>query len=700
MSDFLSTPIDYLKGVGTQKGFLLKKEYGIHTLSDLLSIFPFRYVDRSKIYKIRELNEEMPLVQLKGKIIRTALLGEKFQQRFIALLKDDSGTLDLIWFQGAKWLVGKFSSETEYLVLGKPTLYKGNYNMAHPEVDALPNPNALPALGLQPVYPSTESLKGKGLDSKGIRNLMKQLISQIPGKIPEILPQNILTTFQLMPRETAFIQVHFPECMEQLSAASYRIKFEELLLLQLRLLKRKVNRIQNIIGPVFNKVGDYFNDFYFHHLPFPLTNAQKRVLKEIRFDMNKGKQMSRLLQGDVGSGKTVVALMTMLIALDNNYQCCLLAPTEILARQHFNTLGKMTHALGLNPTLLTGSTRQKEKRKIIADLKSGAIKIIIGTHALLEKEIEFEKLGLIIIDEQHRFGVAQRASIQAKANPTPHCLVMSATPIPRTLAMTLYGDLDISVIDELPPGRKLIITQHFTNAKRLALFGFMKEQIKEGRQIYVVYPLIEESEKLDLNNLMEGFDALSGEFPLPQFRISILHGRLDSEKKENEMKSFVKGVTQILVSTTVIEVGVDVPNASVMIIENAERFGLSQLHQLRGRVGRGASQSYCILMTGEKVTREGLKRVEVMCQTQNGFTIAEEDLKLRGAGDIDGTRQSGDLNLRLADLSRDQQILEKAREAAIVLTALDPDLQMEIHRGLHQALQSNASSKFNWSKIG
>ncbi|MGZ3862363.1 MAG: ATP-dependent DNA helicase RecG [Bacteroidia bacterium] len=699
MNSFLDTKIEFLKGIGPQRGEMLRNELGIFTYNDLLNLYPFRYVDRSKIYKIKEITEDLPYVQLKGRIVKTETLGTKFQQRFVAQFKDDTGTIELVWFQGAKWLVGKFKPDVDYVVLGKPSEFRGKYNITHPEVDLANDESIKQNSALQPVYPSTEKLKSKGLDSKGIVKLQEVLIPQIKGKITETLPQNLIEQFKLVSKEEALTQIHFPENAEKLKKAEYRLKFEEFFYLQLKVLKNKNFRKHSVQSFVFEKVGFYFNTFFEKHLPFQLTGAQKRVLKEVRADVKTGKQMNRLLQGDVGSGKTIVALMSMLMALDNGYQSCLMAPTEILAQQHFTNISRLVAPLGIECVLLTGSVKGKQRKEILQNLLEGKIQIIVGTHALLEDPVQFKNLGFVVIDEQHRFGVAQRAKLQAKNVSPPHVLVMSATPIPRTLAMTLYGDLDTSVIDELPPGRKPIQTLHYGDNKRLRLYGFMKEQIKLGRQVYVVYPLIEESEKLDFKNLMEGYDALSAEFPLPQYKISVVYGKMETAKKDFEMQRFVKGETQIMVATTVIEVGVDVPNASVMVIESAERFGLSQLHQLRGRVGRGAEQSYCILMSSFKLSADGKTRMETMVRTNDGFEVAEVDLKLRGPGDIEGTQQSGILNLRIADLAKDQQILQIARNAASDILDKDPQLQKAENQILNRELINQNKSTFNWSKV-
>jgi ATP-dependent DNA helicase RecG len=699
MNAFLETQIEYLKGVGPQRADVLKTEFGIFTYYDLLCLYPFRYVDRSKIYKIRDITEELPYVQLKGRIVKTETAGAKFQKRFIAWLKDDTGMIELIWFQGAKWLEGKFKPDVDYVVLGKPGEYRGKFSIPHPDVDVANEESIKLNSALQPVYPSTEKLKSKGLETKGLMKLQETLIAQIQNKIPETLPAELISQYKLVNKETALKQVHFPDDQQSLRKAEYRLKFEELFYIQLKLLKDKIFRKESVQSFVFEKLGEHFNTFYEKHLPFQLTGAQKRVLKEIRADVRSGKQMNRLLQGDVGSGKTIVSLMSMLMALDNNYQACLMAPTEILAQQHYNTISRLLKNMPVTCVLLTGSTKGKLRKEIFEGLNNGSIQIIIGTHALLEDPVKFKNLGLVVIDEQHRFGVAQRAALQRKNTQPPHVLVMSATPIPRTLAMTLYGDLDTSVIDELPPGRKPIQTVHYSDSKRLRLYGFMREQIKLGRQIYVVYPLIEESEKLDLKNLMEGYDSLSQEFPLPQYKISVVYGKMEPDKKDFEMQRFVRGETNIMVATTVIEVGVDVPNASVMVIESAERFGLSQLHQLRGRVGRGAEQSYCVLMTSYKLSQDAKTRIETMCRTNDGFEVAEVDLKLRGPGDLAGTQQSGVLNLRIADLAKDQQILQLARQAATDVLNADPHLEKPNNQILNNQLKYETKTHINWSKV-
>ena len=698
---FLNTPIEYLKGVGPQKAEMLKKELQIFKYSDLLSFYPFRYVDRTKFYKIKDINSDLPFVQLRGKITHTKMLGTKRAQRFVATLTDDTGQLELIWFQGSKWMFEKIKPNTnmEYIVFGKPTIFNNNFNISHPEIDLVSLENTTLASSLQAIYNSTEKLKIRGLDTKGFAQLQKALIPLIKNNIQETLSNAIIERFQMISREEAILQIHFPKNPEILKHAEFRLKFEELFFIQLKLLKQKVIRQKTFKGFLFSKIGNYLNSFYNNILPFELTNAQKRVIKEIRMDMGSGKQMNRLLQGDVGSGKTLVALMNILICLDNGYQACLMAPTEILANQHYETISKLLKPLNINVGLLTGSKKVKERKLLHEQLKNGEMQILIGTHALLENEVQFKNIGIVVIDEQHRFGVAQRAIMWNKNTQSPHMLIMSATPIPRTLAMTLYGDLDVSTIDELPPGRKPIQTVHRFDNHRDRIFGFMKDQIAIGRQIYIVYPLIKESEKMDYKDLMDGYESISRAFPMPKYNLSIVHGQMKADAKNYEMQRFVKGETNILVATTVIEVGVDVPNASVMVIESAERFGLSQLHQLRGRVGRGAEQSYCILMSSYKLSSDGKLRMETMCRTNDGFEIAEVDLKLRGPGDMAGTIQSGVLDLKIADLAKDSQILYAARNMAIEILAEDPNIEKQENSNIAYQFSQSNSSQFNWSRI-
>ncbi|MDO9511296.1 MAG: ATP-dependent DNA helicase RecG [Bacteroidales bacterium] len=676
----LDTSIEYLKGVGPQRASLLKKELEIFCFGDLLMHYPFRYVDRTRIFSVNELNEDIPFIQLRLKIARIEHIGAGRSARMVAHCFDDTGEMDLVWFQGIKWVKDKLKPGLEYLVFGKPTKYGRRYNIAHAEIELYTEEIFSRAGGLQPIYSTTEKLKSKGLDSKGISRLMQSLFDALKGNIPETLPLSTLKQNHLMDRRNALTQIHFPDAPDKAKYAETRIKFEELFYLQMQLLRFKYRRKTMVKGHVFGLVGDLFNTFYHKILPFSLTEAQKRVIREIRADMGSGKQMNRLLQGDVGSGKTIVALMCMLLAIDNSYQACLMAPTEILANQHYKSFLKYSEGLDLNVELLTGNTKTAQRKVLFESLRNGDIHFLIGTHALIEDQVQFGNLGLVVIDEQHRFGVEQRSLMWQKNERVPHILVMTATPIPRTLAMTIYGDLDVSVIDELPPGRKPVKTMHFFDNSRLKVFAFMHEQIRQGRQIYVVYPLIHESETLDLKDLMDGYESISRDFPLPHYAISIVHGQMKSADKEYEMQRFIKGETQLMVSTTVIEVGVDVPNASVMVIENAERFGLSQLHQLRGRVGRGADQSFCILMTGNKLSAEGKVRIRTMVETNDGFAIAEADLKLRGPGDVQGTRQSGLEGLKLADITRDEAIVRMARQSVEDILDGDPNLAMPEHQ--------------------
>ena len=697
MNEFLSTPIEFLKGVGPNRAELLKKEAGIFTFNDLLHYFPFRYVDRSQYHTVSELPQLDGYVQLKGKIVHVSerLIGK--QNRLIAKFQDQTGIIELVWFQGAKWIKPLLKPDVEFQVYGKAKLFGSSFNIPHPEIVEFEKVKF--EKGLQAVYSSSEKLGMNGLSSKGIEKIITALVSQLQGKIAETLPLSIVQDLHLISAENAFIQIHCPIDEANANKARIRLKFEELFFLQLEMLMRKLISIRKTGGHVFTEVGLPFTDFYENYLPFTLTNAQKRVLKEIRKDFLTGHHMNRLLQGDVGSGKTLVALLTMLIGIGNGFQAALMAPTEILASQHFVTLVDLLKQMDLKIELLTGSVGKKDRRRIHEGLENGEINILVGTHALLEDVVQFKNLGVVVIDEQHRFGVAQRARMWKKNTIPPHVLIMTATPIPRTLAMTFYGDLDVSVIDELPPGRKSIETSHRFESNRVTVFGFMKSEIAKGRQIYVVYPLIKESETLDYNNLMDGYEAISRSFPLPEYRVSIVHGKMKPADKAFEMQRFVKGETQIMVATTVIEVGVNVPNASVMIIESSERFGLSQLHQLRGRVGRGAEQSFCILMTGIKLSRESKKRVATMVRTNDGFEIAEVDLELRGPGDIMGTQQSGDLDLKIADLSKDGQIVVLARDKAREILEEDPLLENPDYLLIREKLRKIMLSKPNWSSI-
>jgi ATP-dependent DNA helicase RecG len=698
-AQILKTPIEYLKGVGPQKAEVLKKELGIFTYGDLLQHYPFRYIDRTRFYKIKELNGELPAVQVIARVISKEIIGEKRGRRLIAQVKDDTGVLELVWFQGISWVERHLKTGAAYNIFGKPSVFNSRLSISHPEMELYNlqdkkqgNPT------LQPVYSSTEKLKQYFLDSKGIQRIQEGLLETALTEIPETLPLYVLQNHKLIARRDALLHIHFPNSPDSLNAAIKRLKFEELFFIQLKLLKNKLLRTQRYKGLVFGSVGEKFNSFYSEKLPFDLTGAQKRVIKEIRIDTQRPVQMNRLLQGDVGSGKTVVALMSMLLAIDNGYQACIMAPTEILARQHYHSITHLLDEDFVSVAILTGSTPKKERKVIHEELQSGHLKILIGTHALLEDIVQFDNLGLVVIDEQHRFGVEQRAKLWKKNNIPPHILVMTATPIPRTLAMTLYGDLDVSVINELPAGRKPLKTIHLYENQRLRMYGFMREEIAKGRQVYVVYPLIKESEKLDLLYLEAGIQNIADEFPLPQYRISIVHGKLSAKDKEFEMQRFVKGETQIMVATTVIEVGVNVPNASVMVIENSERFGLSQLHQLRGRVGRGAEQSFCILMSGNKLSREGKIRLETMVRTSDGFEISEIDLQLRGPGNIEGTQQSGVLDLKLADLAQDQELLQKARNTVIQIFEEDPELIKEENALLRNYFEEKKDG-ITWNKI-
>lgn len=696
---FLETPVEFLKGVGPARAEALKAELQVETFGSLLTHFPFRYVDRSKTYLISDISDENTYVQLRVRVVKTRTAGPVRAQRLVATVEDESGQIDLVWFQGVKWLVDKIANGQEWIVFGKPQLFKGQWNIPHPEIEP-PETEPLPiSRVIQPIYSSTEHLKSKGLDYKGIGKLVKTLLLHEKFLVPENLTADIMSRLKLISRQEAFINIHFPGSPELLSRAQARLKFEELFFIQLRLLRQRVSRLKEGEGHIFSTVGDFLNEFYHKHLRFELTSAQKRVIREIRSDMGSGKQMNRLLQGDVGSGKTMVALMSMLIALDNDYQACLMAPTEILANQHYANISGMLAGMDVEVNLLTGSTKQQERRIIQDTLQSGKVSILIGTHALIEENVRFRKLGLVVIDEQHRFGVAQRAALWEKNQKTPHILVMTATPIPRTLAMTLYGDLDTSVIDELPPGRKPIVTRHVYDRDIHKVFSFMKQKIREGSQVYFVYPLIEESETLDLKNLNEGFQTVVKEFPAPEFHVGMVHGRMKPSQKDTEMRRFQDHDTQILVSTTVIEVGVDVPRATIMVIENADRFGLSQLHQLRGRVGRGGNQSYCILMTPEDIGNDARKRITTMLKTSDGFEIAETDLLLRGPGDLQGTQQSGILNLRIADIIQDEKILKFARNVASDILHEDPGLRLEKNAILAKHLHHMDQHQQNWGLI-
>ena len=697
MFDLASRDIKYLSGVGPQRASVLNKELNIYSLHDLLYYFPYKYVDRSRIYYIHEIDGTMPYIQLKGEILGFETIGEGRQRRLIAHFSDGTGIVDLVWFQGIKFLVGKYKVHQEYIVFGKPSVFNGRINIAHPDIDNA-SELKLSTMGLQPYYNTTEKMKRSSLNSHAIEKMMNAVVQQLREPLPETLSPAILTEHHLMPLTEALMNIHFPANPELLRKAQYRLKFEELFYVQLNILRYAKDRQRKYRGYVFETVGEIFNTFYAKNLPFELTGAQKRVLKEIRRDVGSGKQMNRLLQGDVGSGKTLVALMSMLIALDNGYQACMMAPTEILANQHFETIRELLYGMDIRVELLTGSVKGKKREAILTGLLTGDVRILIGTHAVIEDTVNFSSLGLVVIDEQHRFGVAQRARLWTKNVQPPHVLVMTATPIPRTLAMTLYGDLDVSVIDELPPGRKPIVTIHKYDAHRVSLYQSVHRQIAEGRQVYIVYPLIKESEKIDLKNLEEGYLHICEEFP--DCKVCKVHGKMKAAEKDAQMQLFVSGEAQIMVATTVIEVGVNVPNASVMIIENAERFGLSQLHQLRGRVGRGAEQSYCILVTGYKLVEETRKRLEIMVRTNDGFEIAEADLKLRGPGDLEGTQQSGiAFDLKIADIARDGQLLQYVRNVAEEVVDADPTGIRPENEILWRQLKALRKTNVNWASI-
>ena len=698
--NLLDTPIEYLKGVGPQRGDLLRKEMNIHKYGDLINLYPNRYIDRTRYFKINQLVNSNSEVQIIGKVVHIKTIDQgKGKSRLVATFLDDTGQMELVWFQGQKWVKESIKLNTVYVIFGKVTQFGSVFNMAHPEMELLEEHKTTLRSAMQPVYPSTEKLNNKGVTNKVINKMMMQLFSETHQLFSETLSDSIIEELKLIPKKDALLYIHFPKNQELLAKAQFRLKFEELFFIQLQLITKNLIRKHKIKGFPFEIIGENFNNFYNNHLPFELTNAQKRVLKEIRNDLGSHAQMNRLLQGDVGSGKTIVALMCMLIAKDNGFQSCLMAPTEILANQHFNGITELAKDLNINIRILTGSTKIAQRRIIHEELENGTLDIIIGTHALLEDKVQFKNLGFAVIDEQHRFGVEQRSKLWTKSQIPPHVLVMTATPIPRTLAMSLYGDLDISVIDELPPGRKPIQTVHRFDSKRLVVWKFIKDEIAKGRQIYIVYPLIQESEKMDYKDLMDGYESISRDFPLPQYSISILHGKMKPADKDEEMKRFAEGKTNIMVATTVIEVGVNVPNASVMIIESAERFGLSQLHQLRGRVGRGAEQSYCILMTDYKLSEDSKTRMETMVRTNDGFEIAEVDLKLRGPGDIMGKQQSGVLNLQIADLVKDRDILQVARHIAVRLLKEDPSMNLPEHAKLKAVFMEISKKKSIWNYI-
>lgn len=697
MLDLEKRSITYLPGVGPKKAEILRKEAGISSYEDLLFYFPYKYIDRSRFYKVAEVNGNMPYIQLKGRILYFDTVGEGRTRRLVGKFTDGTGTIDLVWFKGLNYITEKYHPGTEYIIFGKPVEFGHIYNIPHPDVDPIDQAGQV-ASGLTPFYNTSEKMKKSFLNSRVIQTLQYTLLNWLNWELPETLPAEVLKRTGLIPFKEAMRNIHFPESAAKLQAARLRLKFDELFFIQLNILKTAGLRKRKLRGIVFPTVGAYFNTFYKDYLPFELTGAQKRVVKEIRADMGSGRQMNRLLQGDVGSGKTLVALLSMLLAVDNHCQACMMAPTEILANQHYATVMEFLKDMDIRVALLTGSTKKKEREKILPAIASGEIQLVIGTHALIEKTVVFASLGLAIIDEQHRFGVEQRSRLWTKNAVVPHVLVMTATPIPRTLAMTLYGDLDVSVIDELPPGRKPIRTLHRYDTKKAQLYAFLREEIRRGRQVYVVYPLIEGSEKLDYKNLEEGYEVFRDVFP--EYKVCMVHGRMKAADKEEQMQRFISGEAQILMATTVIEVGVNVPNASVMVIESAERFGLSQLHQLRGRVGRGAEQSYCILVSSYKLSNDTRKRLEIMVNSTNGFEIAEADLRLRGHGDLEGTQQSGEgLDLKIANLAADGQILQLARDIAGEILDKDPELQAESHRILNERLKTLFTRKINWGMI-
>jgi len=696
--DLSSQDIKFLPGVGPKKADLLNKELGIHSAEDLVRHYPYKYVDRSRFYYLHEISEEMPFIQVKGQIIRFEKVGEGHNQRLTAIFSDGKSTIELVWFKGVKYVIDKYRTGVQYVVFGKPSPFNGRYNIVHPEIELasqLPPPEQM---GLQPFYNTSEKMKNSFLNSKTLQKIIFPIIQGIKTGIPDTLPSYLIKKFALMNLTDSLANIHFPKNADALNKARQRLKFEELFYIQLNILQQTKWRDQHFRGFIFNQIGHYFNTFFKDCLPFELTNAQKRVIREIRIDVASGRQMNRLLQGDVGSGKTLVALMCMLMAVDNGFQTCIMAPTEILATQHFVSITNFLGDIGLNIALLTGSTKPKARVELHEKLRSGEMNILIGTHALIEDTVQFKNLGLVVIDEQHRFGVEQRSKLWKKNVQPPHILVMTATPIPRTLAMTLYGDLSVSVIDELPPGRKPIQTYHYYENKRQGLNQFISKQVEAGRQIYIVYPLIQESEKIDLQNLETGYDYMREVFP--NYKISMVHGKLKPTEKEHQMQKFVSGETQIMVATTVIEVGVNVPNASVMVIESAQRFGLSQLHQLRGRVGRGAEQSFCILLTGYKLATDTRKRIEIMVRTNDGFEISEADLKLRGPGDLEGTQQSGlPFDLKIANLAQDGKMLEIARHAAMEILEDDPQLEKLENRVMANQLRKMKTNTLNWGSI-
>ena len=695
----LNNPIYYIRGISNARASKLSSEIGLRTINDLLHFFPYRYIDRTKFHKINELVNNTSEVQIIGAITDVKTIKQKTGTRLIARFQDETGFLELVWFKGHKWIKDSLKINTQYVIYGKLNHFNGMFSIVHPEMDILSDYKAKLQTKLQPIYSSTDKLVNSGVSNKVFRGYIQELLQQIFEKIEESLSSELISAHQLIGKKEALLNIHFPTSPEMLEKAQYRLKFEELFFIQLQLIRKKIIRKNKIKGYVFAKVGDFFNEFYSNYLPFNLTNAQKKVLKEVRKDVASNAHMNRLLQGDVGSGKTIVALLTMLLAVDNGFQASIIAPTEILATQHYYAISDLLKKMNISVDLLTGSTKVKKRREIHKNLENGQLHILIGTHAILEEKVSFKNLGIAIIDEQHRFGVAQRSKMWKKNKLPPHILVMTATPIPRTLAMSVYGDLDISVIDELPPGRKEVQTVHRFDKNRLAVFNFMKKEIEKGRQVYVVYPLIKESQAMDYKDLMDGFESISREFPIPKYQISIVHGKMKASDKEYEMQRFVKGETHILVATTVIEVGVNVPNASIMVIESSERFGLSQLHQLRGRVGRGGDQSYCVLLSGVKLSSEAKTRLKTMVETSDGFKIAEVDLKLRGPGNMMGTQQSGVLNLRIADVVKDSPILYNARNAAIDLLKEDPNLVKPENNQIHKTFAEISKTSGAWSNI-
>ena len=695
----LNNPIYYLKGISNLRASTISAELGLSRLNDLLHFFPYRYIDRTKFYKINEIINNNSEIQVVGSISVLKTIQQKNGARLIGKFQDETGAMELVWFKGYKWLKDSIKINTPYVIYGKLNYFKGVFSIVHPEMDLLEDYNRKLQTKLQPVYSSTDKLVNSGVSNKIFRGYLQDLLQQIFEQIQESLSAELIVSQELIGKKEALLNIHFPTSPEMLEKAQYRLKFEELFFIQLQLVRKKLIRKNKIKGYVFAKVGDAFNEFYSKYLPFNLTNAQKKVLKEIRNDVASNAHMNRLLQGDVGSGKTIVALLAMLLAIDNGFQAAIIAPTEILASQHFNAIQELLQKMNISVALLTGSSKVKKRREIHEGLENGQLNILIGTHALLEDKVKFHNLGIAVIDEQHRFGVAQRSKMWQKNELPPHILVMTATPIPRTLAMSVYGDLDISVIDELPPGRKEVKTVHRYDSNRLAVFKFMKQEIEKGRQVYVVYPLIEESKAMDYKDLMDGHESISREFPMPKYQISIVHGKMKAADKEYEMQRFVKGETQIMVATTVIEVGVNVPNASIMVIESAERFGLSQLHQLRGRVGRGADQSYCVLLSSFKLSAEAKTRLKTMVETSDGFKIAEVDLKLRGPGNMMGTQQSGVLNLKIADVVKDTSILYKARNAAIEILQDDPNLLKPANTCIHKTYAEISKTTGAWSNI-